>query len=228
LSRMTQYKSKSTQTSSVGAGLLNYPVLMAADILLYDTHQVPVGDDQKQHVEVACDIAKRFNHLFGDTFRIPKVVIGQVGARIMGLDDPTSKMSKSTAQIKAGHAIGLLDDEKTVRKAIFSAVTDSNTQVQWDDPSAGVANLLTIYQSLTKCNKQELQQRFEGKGYGQLKQGVFDAVMQTLQPIQSRYNEVMSDESYLNSILHKGQQQAHDLAHNKMKQVHERLGIGPI
>ncbi|MEM7589561.1 MAG: tryptophan--tRNA ligase [Myxococcota bacterium] len=227
LSRMTQYKSKSTQTNSVGAGLLNYPVLMAADILLYDTHQVPVGNDQKQHVEVACDIAKRFNHLFGDTFRIPKVVIGQVGARIMGLDDPTSKMSKSTAQIKSGHAIGLLDDEKTLRKAIFSAVTDSNTQVQWDNPSAGVANLLTIYQSLTRCNKQELQQRFEGKGYGQLKQGVLDAVMQTLQPIQSRYNEVMSDESYLDSILHKGQQRAHDLAQKKMKQVHERLGIGP-
>ncbi|MEM7402667.1 MAG: tryptophan--tRNA ligase [Myxococcota bacterium] len=225
LSRMTQYKSKSAQTGGIGAGLLNYPVLMASDILLYDTHRVPVGEDQKQHVELACDIAGRFNHLFGDTFRIPEAIIGQVGARIMGLDDPTCKMSKSTAQTKKSHAIGLLDDEKTIRKAIFAAVTDSHSQLQWPNPSAGVANLLTIYQALTHCSKQQLQQLFAGQGYGHLKRGVFDAVMQTLQPIQARYHEVMADKATLDAILRKGQQQASRLAQSKMQQVHERLGI---
>lgn len=226
LERMTQYKAKSVTAKSIGTGLLDYPVLMAADILLYDTDLVPVGGDQKQHVELACDIARRFNNLFGQTLRVPRVVIRPAGARIMGLDDPTAKMSKSTSQDKTGHAIGLLDDEKTMRKAIMSAVTDSGTHVRFDQPSAGVKNLLTIYQALTGVEQEEMHRRFEGKGYGELKRGVFEAVMETVKPIKQRYRELTADRAVLDDVLHRGAQAARDLAHRKMQVVRERVGIG--
>ncbi len=226
LERMTQYKAKSATAKSIGMGLLDYPVLMAADILLYDTDLVPVGEDQKQHLELACDIARRFNNLFGPTVRVPQVVIRSAGARIMGLDDPTAKMSKSTPQGKTGHAIGLLDDEKTIRKAIMSAVTDSGTQVQFHKPSAGVNNLLTIYQALTGAKQEDVQQRFDGKGYGELKRSVFEAVMETVKPIQQRYGELTADKTVLDNVLHHGAQAAQELAQCKMQAIRERVGIG--
>ena len=225
LERMTQYKSKSETFKSVGMGLLDYPVLMAADILLYDTELVPVGDDQKQHIELAREIAQRFNHLYGDTFIIPNPMISKEGARIMGLDDPSAKMSKSLAATRKGHMIALLDDEKTLRKSIMSSVTDSKSAVDFGDLSPGVDNLLTIHQLLRKCTRDEQRARFSGKGYGVLKTAVFEAVLDTLRPIQTRYQEITADPTYLDALLAKGATRAQDLAQKTMARVKSNLGL---
>ena len=169
LERMTQYKSKAAELKSVGTGLLDYPVLMAADILLYNTDVVPVGDDQLQHIELCRDVAGRFNHLFGETFKLPEHRLPVSGARIMGLDNPMNKMSKSDGAIKVGHSIGLLDDEKVIKKAISRSVTDDGQNTSFESASPGVLNLLTIYRSLTDLSNEEIENLFEGKGYGYLK-----------------------------------------------------------
>ena len=194
LERMTQYKAKAQKQESVLTGLLTYPVLQAADILLYDAHEVPVGEDQKQHIELARDVAQRFNHLFGDTFVVPEPVIPPHGARIMGLDDPSAKMSKSA--LARGHAVLLTDDDDEIRRTIRRAVTDSGNEICFsDDPGkAGVNNLLTIYRAATdKTEDQVLTDFAAARGYGDLKKEVAEAVVECVRPIRERYEELMAD-----------------------------------
>lgn len=226
LERMTQFKSKAKKQSSVGSGLLIYPVLQAADILLYQTDLVPVGEDQKQHIELACDIAQRFNHLFGDTFRIPKAVIPKMGARIMGFDDPMAKMSKSIAQVKAGHAVGLLDSEKAIKKTIMSAVTDSKSEFSIEGAAPGVLNLVTIYEVLTHTSRENTVDLFSGKGYGHLKKAVFEAVMSTVTPIQKRYNDYMKDAGYIQKVVDDGANHIRPLAEKTLQHALKVTGMG--
>lgn len=224
LSRMTQFKDKSQgQQESVGAGLFTYPALMAADILLYDTAIVPVGDDQKQHVELTRDIATSFNHRFGDVFTIPEPMIREVGARVMGLDDPTKKMSKSTdGQF---HAIGMLDTAKVIQKKFNRAVTDSQTEIVFDETRPGVTNLLTIHQALSGQTKEQLESHFSGKGYGDLKKELGALVVENLAPIQQRYNELTEDPQTLDQILAAGAARAQAVAGQTMTRVREAMGL---
>ncbi len=226
LQRMTQFKAKSEQAGSIGMGLLDYPVLQAADILLYDADEVPVGEDQRQHIELTRDIAIRFNNLFGDTFVLPKAVIPKEGARVMGLDDPTMKMSKSIARNKSGHAINLLDDEKTIKKAIMSSVTDSDRETRFEHASEGVVNLMTIYRALTGEERSAIEAKFEGQGYGFLKKEVLAAVLETLRPIQAKYNEIMSDRASLESLLATNADKARAIASVTLKKMKEATGLG--
>lgn len=225
LSRMTQFKDKSqgTKDDRVLAGLFTYPVLMAADILLYDTDVVPVGDDQKQHVELARDIAASFNHRFGEVFRIPEPVIREVGARVMGLDDPTSKMSKSNEG--ANHAVGLLDEPKRIQKKFNRAVTDSQTEIVFDDNRPGVTNLLTIHRALSGRSQSELEAHFEGKGYGDLKKELGQLVIEALEPIQQRYAELTASPETLDDILARGAAQARQVAGQTMTRVRQAMGL---
>jgi tryptophanyl-tRNA synthetase len=226
LERMTQFKSKSQKQESVGSGLLMYPVLQAADILLYETDLVPVGEDQRQHIELVCDIAQRFNHLFGETFRIPKAVIPENGARIMGFDDPTAKMSKSVAQVKSGHAVCLLDSETSIKKTIMSAVTDSKQEFSIEDASPGVINLLTIYEVLSKTSREEALNRFNGKGYGYLKKDVFDAIMTKITPVQRRYLQYTSDHVFIDAVIKEGIRTIAPLADKVMNSALQATGMG--
>ena len=224
LSRMTQFKDKAEgQLESVGTGLFTYPVLMAADILLYDTAIVPVGDDQKQHVELARDIAGSFNHRFGDVFTIPEPVIRQLGARVMGLDDPTKKMSKS--QDGQFHAIDLLDDPKKILKKFNRAVTDSQTSIVFDETRPGVTNLLTIHQALSGQTRQQIESHFAGKGYGDLKKELADLLTEALAPIQQRYAELTEDPQTLDRILAAGAERAREVAGLTMSRVRQAMGF---
>ncbi|WP_298814793.1 tryptophan--tRNA ligase [Chloroflexus sp.] len=225
LERMTQYKTKAQKQESVMTGLLTYPVLMAADILLYDADEVPVGEDQKQHIELTRDLAQRFNHLFGETFVIPKPVIRESGARIMGLNDPSVKMSKS--ETTRGHAIRIVDDPDEIRWAIKRAVTDSYNEIRFsDDPArAGVNNLLQIYELLTGKSRPEIEAHFAGKGYGTLKRELTEVVIESLRPIRERYYQLMNDPAELDRILAIGAAQARAVAEPKMTQILERVGF---
>jgi tryptophanyl-tRNA synthetase len=230
LYRMTQFKDKSAkqQQDSVGAGLLNYPVLMAADILLYQASAVPVGDDQRQHLEFTRDIAQRFNHMYGETFTIPEAMIPREGARIMGLDNPLAKMSKSEAS--EYHAIYLLDSPDVARKKIMRATTDSHRDILFssDPERAGVNNLLTIYQALTGQSREEIEASFaNARGYGDLKKTVADAVIDRLTPLQQRYNELMGEAGYLDTILAQGAERARAVADKTLADVRERIGLVP-
>lgn len=228
LHRMTQYKDKSTKQESVLTGLLDYPVLMAGDIILYDAHEVPVGDDQKQHVELARDIAQSFNHRYGvDFFRVPKPVIPAVGARVMGLDDPTRKMSKSYAHVR-GHAVRMMDDPKEILRSFKKAKTDTFNEIAFseDKERAGVNNLLEIYQAVTgKDNDGVLADFANARGYGDLKVGVAEAVIETLRPIREEYDRLMSDSAELDNIMAKGAEQARAVAHPKLDQMKELMGL---
>jgi tryptophanyl-tRNA synthetase len=226
LHRMTQFKTKSEARESVGTGLLTYPVLQAADIVLYQADQVPVGDDQKQHIELARDVAQRFNQLFGETLTVPEVMIRKTGARIMGLDDPTAKMSKSTGEKVKGHAVGLLDPPKAIRKAFGRAVTDSGNQARFADASPGVINLLTIYEALTGEPREAIEPRFDGQGYGHLKMAVADVVIATLEPIQRRWQEIMEDPGYLDDVLDRGAERARAIASQVLRDVKAAVGLG--
>lgn len=230
LNRMTQFKDKAAkqQEDSVSTGLFDYPVLMAADILLYQAHVVPVGDDQRQHLELTRDVAQRFNHLFGDTFVIPEPMIRESGARIMGLDEPTKKMSKSEVDSQY-HAVYLLDDLKQARKKIMRAKTDSLGEIKFssDPDRAGVNNLLQIYMAITGAAPAEIEAHFEGKGYGALKGDVADLVIDMLQPIQARYTELTSDFTYLDGVLAKGAEKAAAFAEQTLKDVKDRVGFLP-
>jgi tryptophanyl-tRNA synthetase len=226
LYRMTQFKAKAETRESVGTGLLDYPVLQAADILLYDTDEVPVGEDQRQHIELTRDIAIRFNNLFGEVFVLPKAVIPEVGAKIMGFDDPEAKMSKSVARNRPGHAVTLLDNEKTIRKTIMSAVTDSERETRFEHASAGVLNLLTLYETLTGDNRAVIESKFEGQGYGALKKEVAQAVFETLKPIQKRYNEIMADREALEQTLRKGADRARAIAAKTLDKMKRATGLG--
>lgn len=225
LERMTQYKTKAKGLESVSCGLLDYPVLMASDILIYDTDLVPVGEDQKQHLELACEIARRFNGIFGDTFKIPKVKMPLMGARVMGLDDPTQKMSKSVGEKKAGHAVGLLHSESQIKKAIMASVTDSAQEARYEHASPGVKNLINIYCAITKRTTEEASEQFANLGYGTLKKAVFEAVWETIRPIQARYKELSADPAYLMQIAKKGADRASGLAAEKMIAVRKKVGV---
>jgi tryptophanyl-tRNA synthetase len=224
LERMTQYKAKS-QATVPSAGLFTYPALMAADILLYQAAFVPVGDDQRQHIEIARDIAQRFNHLFGDIFVLPQAMIRTSGARIMGLDDPEIKMSKSLAETRDDHAIVLLDPPSKIRKTIMRAVTDSGSELQADNMSAGVSNLLTIYESITGCSREESLNRFAGRGYGTLKKAVAEVVIDRVETIQARYREIRADDSYLRKVLAEGAAQANAVAEETLDSAMRLTGL---
>ena len=226
LRRMTQFKSKSRSVENIGTGLLDYPVLQAADILLYLTDLVPVGEDQKQHVELTRDIALRFNNLFGEVFVIAEPLIRTSGARIMAFDDPTQKMSKSEGEKKSGHSIGMLDPPERTRETIMKAVTDSGSETRYDHAEPGVKNLLVLYEALTKESKEQIDARFAGKGYGFLKREVADLVVSVLTPIQAKYAEIRSERSYLDKILRDGAQRARELAAPVLAKAKDAVGFG--
>ncbi|MCD8510212.1 MAG: tryptophan--tRNA ligase [Bacillus sp. (in: Bacteria)] len=223
LERMTQFKDKSAGKEGVSASLLTYPPLMAADILLYKTDIVPVGEDQKQHLELTRDLAERFNKKFNDIFTIPEVKIPKVGARIMSLVEPTKKMSKSDENTKA--FISMLDDEKTVTKKIKSAVTDSDNEVKYDkEGKPGVSNLLSIYSLCSGESIDDLVVKYQGKGYGDFKSDVATAVVATLAPIQERYHELINSKE-LDQILDEGAEKANRQAIKMLKKSRKGNGI---
>ncbi len=224
LHKMTQFKSKSADKTAVGSGLLTYPVLQAADILLYDTELVPVGDDQVQHIELARDIASRFNHMFGDTFVVPRHRVRAAGARIMGLDDPTAKMSKSAAG--TGHAIYLLESPKSVKKAIMRAVTDGGSELVWAEASPGIQNLMTLFGVLTAEPADTIAARYEGRGYGYLKKDLAEAVEATLAPIRAEYARITSDAGELDRVLDAGRDRARSIAQPVLDKAMRNAGLG--
>jgi len=225
LRRMTQFKDKATEGgATVSDGLFSYPALMAADILLYDTDAVPVGDDQLQHLELTRDAAQRFNSLYGETLKVPQPIIAKSGARIMGLDDPTKKMSKSTEQ--PGHAINLLDPADQIRSKIARATTDSLREVRFDESRPGISNLLVLYECFTGMGRQEIEARFEGKGYAVFKKELGEVVIKGLEPIQTRYREITAEPGYIDSLLEQGEARVKPLAENTLSRVKERVGLG--
>lgn len=226
LERMTQYKDKKQkQVEGVSTALLTYPVLMAADILLYNANYVPVGADQKQHLEMARNLAERFNAKFGETFNVPEPLITKAGARIMSLQDPTKKMSKSDSIEKA--SIFLTDDEATIRRKIGSAVTDSDGIIKYDpDNKPGVSNLLSILAACKNITIEEAVKENEGMGYGEFKKIVADAVVELLIPIQKKYNELLSNNEYLDQVLDNGRDKASYFAGKMMAKVRRKIGIG--
>ena len=223
LERMTQFKAKSAAQESVSDGLLQYPVLMAADILLYQAAIVPVGEDQSQHVELTRDVAQRFNSLYGETFKVPATSLPTVGARVMGLDDPTIKMSKSAPG--AGHAVALLDPPATVRKKILRATTDSSAGVDFEAPGAGVANLLGIYQAFSGWDQNQMRAHFTGMRYGDLKKQVAEMVISHLEPFQNRYREIIADPGYVSSVLREGAARVTPIADSTVDMVKRRMGL---
>ena len=225
LYRMTQFKSKSESRDSVGAGLLNYPVLMAADILAYDTDVVPVGEDQVQHIELTRDLAIRFNNLFGDTFKVPRYEIPKVGARVMGLDDPDAKMSKSHAH-RPGHALELLASDKELRKAVMSAVTDSGRELRFEHASRGVRNLMELYATLSGRTVGDVEQELEGEGYGTLKKGLAGAVIDTIAPLRDEANRLMEDTGALDELLARGAERAREITRPVLERVRSAMGVG--
>ena len=227
LERMIQYKEKSAGLKSVSTGLLDYPVLMAGDILLYSAHEVPVGEDQKQHVELARDIAQRFNRIYGEMFVVPESVIPEVGGRVMGLNDPTMKMSKSYSHIR-GHAIRLLDEPKEIQRSIMRAVTDSGNEIRFsNDPErAGVNNLLGMYKVMTDRTEPEVEADFaDARGYGDLKKRVAEVIVEGLAPIQQRYYELMDDVAELDRLLAVGADHARQVSEPKLQEMKQAVGF---
>lgn len=229
LYRMTQFKDKSSkfEGETILAGLLNYPVLMAGDILLYQAQAVPVGDDQRQHIELTRDIAQRFNAQYGETFVIPEPMIPPEGARIMGLDNPTAKMSKSEKDSQL-HAIYLLDSPDEVKRKVMRAVTDSGKEIHFssDPERSGVNNLLTIYQGFTDKTRAEVEADFaDARGYGDLKKGVVEVVNDALAKIQERYNHLMSESGYIDDVLASGAEKAGAIAEATLRTTQERMGF---
>jgi tryptophanyl-tRNA synthetase len=226
LLRMTQFKEKSAkQRELVTAGLFAYPVLQAADILVYRADEVPVGDDQRQHLELARDVAERFNARFGDTLVVPEHRIPAVGARIMDLQDPTKKMS-TTAESDAG-TIRVLDEPKTIVKKVKSAVTDSGSEVRRAPDKPGIANLIDILAVVRATTPDEIEREFDGAGYGQFKQAVADAIVDYLAPVRERYQELRPDEAALDAVLNQGAEKARAIASQTLVDVRRQMGVGP-
>ena len=229
LNRMTQFKDKSQRHSgNINAGLFTYPALMAADILLYKAHEVPVGDDQKQHLELARNVAERFNNLYGEVFTVPEPMIPKVGARIMSLQDPTKKMSKSDDN--PNNYVGLLEDPKKIAKKIKRAVTDSDEQARiYFEPTekAGVSNLLSILSAATGRSIDDLVPEYEDKMYGHLKKDVADAVVAMLEPIQQRYHEMRNDPAFLQQVMKQGADKAREKASTTLADVYRAVGLVP-
>jgi tryptophanyl-tRNA synthetase len=222
LGRMTQFKDKGRGNERVGSGLFFYPVLMAADIILYDTDSVPVGDDQRQHVELARDVAQRFNATFGETFVVPEADIEKEGARIMALDDPTKKMSKSGGP---ANYIAFMDSPDEIRRKINRAVTDSGSEIVARDDKPAMTNLLGIFSLFTDTPVSELEERYAGVGYGQFKRELADAVIAEMSPIQTRLADLSSDPEEIVRILNRGTERAREIATPKMEQVRQATGI---
>ena len=227
LSRMTQFKDKSQRhADNINAGLYTYPVLMAADILLYQTDMVPIGQDQKQHLEITRDIAERFNNLYGETFKIPEPYIPKIGARIMSLQEPEKKMSKSDENENA--YVFLLDAEDAIMRKFKRAVTDSEREIRYDEVNKpGVSNLLSIYSSVTDKSIPDIEKEFEGRSYGDLKETVGQAVADILKPVQQRYNELSSNKDYLNSILKENAEKASYISRKTLSKVYKKVGLIP-
>lgn len=225
LNRMTQFKDKSQKhADNINAGLYTYPVLMAADILLYQSDLVPVGDDQKQHIEITRDIAIRFNKVHGETFRIPEGYIPKVGARLMSLQDPTQKMSKSDPNPNG--YVAIMDDPSVILKKFKRAVTDSDGLIQFDPVNKpGVSNLLAIYTTFTGKTLPEAEAEFEGKGYGHLKTAVADAVIEELTPAQNEFKRLVSDEAYIRRIMEDGAEQARIAAAATLAKAYHAMGF---
>jgi len=225
MQRMTQFKEKSQkQKAEASTALFDYPALMAADILLYNTDVVPVGEDQKQHVELARAVAQRFNSIYGETFTLPKAVIAKAGARIMGLDDPTQKMSKSEEQ--PGRAIDLLDSPDDIRGKIMRATTDSLRELRFDEDRPGINNLLVIYEQFTGQGREEIEARFEGRGYVDLKRELAEVVVESLRPVQTRYRELTADPTRIDRLLVEGANKVRPLAAKTLALVRDRVGVG--
>jgi len=223
LERMTQFKAKTAAQETISDGLLQYPVLMAADILIYQAAIVPVGDDQSQHLELTRDIAQRFNSLYGDTFVVPETRLPTVGARIMGLDDPEKKMSKSAAG--SGHAVSLLDPPDVIRKKMMRATTDSNPAVDFETAGPGVRNLLSIFQAFTECTDDALRAQFSGMRYGDLKKTVAEAVIASLEPIQKRYRDIVAEKGYIARVLEDGAEKVRPIANDTVRKTKLAMGL---
>ncbi len=225
LNRMTQFKDKSSKhADNINSGLFTYPVLMAADILAYNADLVPVGDDQKQHLELTRDIAERFNSLYGETFKIPEPYTKKVGARIMGLQNPTAKMSKSSQDPM--DKILLTDSPDEIRKKFKKAVTDSENCVRFDRESKpGVSNLMSIYGIIKNKTMDEIEKQFEGQGYGAFKTAVAEAVIERLEPLQNKYNELLENPDKLMAICNKGAKKAEEKANRVLKDVYKKVGL---
>lgn len=226
LSRMTQFKEKSAKAGdNINAGLFTYPVLMAADILLYQADLVPVGVDQKQHLELTRDIAIRFNNIYGDVFTVPEPYIPKAGAKIMSLQEPEKKMSKSDENTNA--FIALLDPPDVIARKLKRAVTDSDGEIRFAEEKPGVSNLLTIYSAITGKAMPECEKEFAGQGYGVLKQGVTDAVIAELEPLQKRYHEVRGDKAFLEKIMTENAEKAAYAARKTLSKVQRKIGLAP-
>lgn len=224
LNRMTQFKEKSQKyEANLNAGLYTYPILMAADILLFQTDLVPVGHDQKQHLELSRDIGERFNNIYGKVFAIPEPYIAKVGAKIMSLQEPTKKMSKSDENPNA--TISLLDDLNVIKNKIKRAVTDSETKTGYSEDRPGVKNLIDIYSCSTGLSIEQAVADLEGKGYGDLKQMVSDALIAEIEPVQKRFHEIMKDKAYLDQIIKKNAETASYLASKTLRKVKKKIGF---
>ena len=226
LNRMTQFKDKSSKhADNINAGLYTYPVLMASDILLYQTDLVPVGEDQRQHLEIARDIAGRFNGVYGDTFKVPEAYIGKVGARIMALQEPTKKMSKSDEN--KNNTIALLDEPAVIMNKVKRAMTDSENEVRFGEDKPGVSNLLSIYSAVTGVTIETAQKEFVNCGYGTFKTAVGEAIVANLEPIQKRVKELESDKAYLDSVIKDGADKANQIAYKTVAKVQKKVGFPP-
>lgn len=227
LNRMTQFKDKSQRhIDNVNAGLYTYPVLMASDILLYQTDLVPIGQDQKQHLELTRDVAARFNNIYGDVFQIPEAYIPKVGARIMSLQEPIKKMSKSDDNENA--YVAILDTPDTIIRKFKRAVTDSEMSIRYDEENKpGVSNLLSIYSSFTGKSIEGAAREFDGKNYGDFKLAVGEVVADTLKPIQDRYHDLMGNKEYLNEVMKNGSERAAKIAYRTLSKVYKKVGLLP-
>lgn len=226
LSRMTQFKDKSiAHKDDVNMGLMDYPVLMVSDILLYQTDLVPIGADQKQHLELTRDLAIRFNNRYGETFKVPEAYIGEKAARVMSLADPEKKMSKSDANLNA--FISMDDDKDTIIRKFKRAVTDSDNKIKYAEDKPGISNLLTIYCAFTDKTTEEAEKEFEGKGYGDFKLKVGEAVAETVEPIRLEKNRLLQNKDYLDSVLKNGAERAERLAYKTLSKVYKKVGLVP-
>jgi len=224
LNRMTQYKDKAAKNAqNINAGLFTYPVLMAADILLFQSDIVPVGEDQKQHIELTRDIAQRFNKIYGDVFTVPEPYIKKTGARIMSLQEPTEKMSKSDENPNA--SIFLLDDTDTIIRKFKRAVTDSGNEIRYSEDKPGISNLIEIYSIASGKTIEETEKEFEGKGYGEFKLAVGEAVADILKPIQERFAELSKDKAYIDSVIKNNAEKAEYYANKTLRKVQKKIGF---
>ncbi|MGN0335811.1 MAG: tryptophan--tRNA ligase [Lachnospiraceae bacterium] len=224
LQRMTQFKDKAAKhADNINAGLFTYPVLMAADILLYQADVVPVGIDQMQHLELTRDIAQRFNGIYGDVFTVPEAYIGKVGAKIMSLQDPSKKMSKSDENVNA--SIYLTDDPDTIMRKCKRAVTDSEAQVRFSDEQPGIRNLISIYSACTGKTPEEVEREFDGKGYGEFKPAVGEAVIDVLRPLQERIADLEKDKAYIDSVIKNNAEKAQYFANKTLRKVQKKVGF---